>query len=328
MTNAPPEIAVIIVNYGTVELVLEAVASVLDRPNGGRVTEVHLVDNASPAGDGARLGAALAGRGWTERVVLHLAPENHGFGSGNNIALEALVAREVPPQKIFLLNPDARLDNDAIGHLAASLDADQDVGVVGAGVVDADGHRATAAFRFPSIAGEFAEAVNFGPVTRLLGRWRIPMPPTQPGGRVDWVTGAAVMFRFEALRQTGFFDPGFFLYYEEVELIHRLARAGWSCRYLPEAQVIHIEGAATEVRGDEIGLRRRPRYWYESRRLYSYLTLGRVGAIVNGCAVICGAALNHAISRLRGRRAWLPAHFISDTWTIVLRPLLTGWYPD
>lgn len=327
MTDFQTEIVVIIVNYGTVGLALDAVASVLGQPGGGRRTEVHLVDNASPNGDGERLPAAIATRGWQDRVTLHLSTENRGFGCGNNIALEALARREIPPDKVFLLNPDARLDNDAISHLAAFLDAHPKAGAVGAALADADGQPAAAAFRFPSIAGEFAEAVNFGPVSRLLGRWRIPMAPDLPGGRVDWVTGAAVMFRFDALRQTGFFDPGFFLYYEEVELIRRLARAGWSCWHLPEARVVHIEGAATELRGDEIGLRRRPSYWYESRRLYSYRAHGRLGAIVNGCMVILGAACNHAISRLRGRRAWLPAQFISDTWRIVLRPLLGGWKP-
>ncbi len=328
MQAAQTNIGVIIVNYGTADLALDAAASVLNQSHGGRDVEVHLVDNASPNGDGERLSAAVVARGWQDRVTLHLSPENLGFGVGNNIALEVFAGRAVPPGAVLLLNPDARLDNDVIGLLASFLDNHPKVGVVGPAVNDAEGHSSAAAFRFPSIAGEFAEAVNFGPVARLLGRWRIPMPPDQPAGRVDWVTGAAVMFRFEALCQVGFFDPGFFLYYEEVELIRRLARAGWTCWHLPDARVVHIEGAATEVRGDEIGLRRRPAYWYESRRLYSYRAFGRLGAITNGCLVILGGGLNHTISCLRGRKAWLPAHFITDTWRIVLRPLLAGWRPD
>jgi N-acetylglucosaminyl-diphospho-decaprenol L-rhamnosyltransferase len=45
-----PEIAVIIVNYGTPDLAIEAVESVRARLHGGRRVEVHLVDNASPGG--------------------------------------------------------------------------------------------------------------------------------------------------------------------------------------------------------------------------------------------------------------------------------------
>ena len=51
-------IAVIVVNYGTADLAIEAVESVLARDHGGRTVRVHLVDNASPGED-----AKTAGRG-------------------------------------------------------------------------------------------------------------------------------------------------------------------------------------------------------------------------------------------------------------------------
>ena len=322
-----PEIAVIVVNYRTADLTLKAVDSLFAQPAGGRAFEVHVVDNASPNGDAARLAEAIETRGWQGRVHLYAETRNTGFGRGNNVALTALARRDTPPDKVFLLNPDAQLVNDALGILADSLDAKPAAAAVGARLTNGAGTPTTACFRFPSILGEFAEAANFGPLSRLLGRWRVPLPADRTTGKVDWVTGAAVMLRFDALRRIGFFDPGFFLYYEEVELMLRLHRAGWSCWHVREAEVAHIEGAATGVRGDEIGLRRRPVYWYESRRLYSYRAFGRIGAIANGLGVIIGAVLNHAISGLRGRRAWLPKYFVGDTWRIVLRPLLTGWRP-
>ena len=319
------DIAVIIVNYGTAALALRAVESVMTHAPG---CEIHLVDNASPNGDAAVLADALAMRGWQTDVVFYPEDRNHGFGCGNNVVLEALARRKQPPARVMLLNPDARLENDAPGLLSDCLDTHPEAGAVGARLSDAEGRPSTSAFRFPSIVGEFAEYASFGPVTRLLDPWRIPLPPDLPTGPVDWVTGAAVMFRFDALRQVGFFDPGFFLYYEEVELMRRLSRAGWTCFHVAEARVSHVEGAATELRGDEVGLRPRPAYWYESRRLYSYRALGRVGAIANACAAMAGAGFNHATSRLRGRKPWLPGGFVTDSWRIVLRPLLRGWRPD
>ena len=45
----------------------------------------------------------------------------------------------------------------------------------------------------------------------------VALPHDTPTGPVGWVTGAAVMFRFTALRGIGGFDPEYFLYYEEVD---------------------------------------------------------------------------------------------------------------
>ena len=42
------DVAVIIVNYGTAHLAVQAVDSVLERQHHGLGVEVHLVDNASP----------------------------------------------------------------------------------------------------------------------------------------------------------------------------------------------------------------------------------------------------------------------------------------
>ncbi|NDR57066.1 glycosyltransferase family 2 protein [Aliiruegeria sabulilitoris] len=328
MTGGAADIAVIVVNYGTASMALAAVDSVLTSNHGARSVEVHLLDNASPRNDAANLADEIAARGWGSHVRLYREPENRGFGCGNNVVLSELASREAPPELVFLLNPDAKLANDAMAILADFMGAHSDAGAAGARLIGEDGTPSAAAFRFPSIAGEFAEAASFGPITRLLGRWRIPMETDLHTGPVDWVTGAAVMLRFSALEQVGFFDPGYFLYYEEVDLMRRLDRAGWQCWHVSEAKVIHIEGAATALRGSEIGLRRRPEYWYASRRLYSLRSLGRAGAVANGCAVILGAGLNHLHSRLRGRKPWLPERFISDTWRSVLRPLLSGWRPD
>jgi GT2 family glycosyltransferase len=322
----PPRIAsvaVIVVNYGTPELALAAVQSVLDRGHGGRAVEVHLVDNASPGGDAATFRREAAARGWGDRVALHLEEVNHGFGRGNNVVLEALRARSDPPDAAFLLNPDARLENEAVDLLARALEADPRAGFAGAGIALPDGRQVTAAFRFPSLPAEFAQAMGFGPVSRALAHKGIALPPDHPGGAVDWVAGAAVMVRLDALRETGLFDPDFFLYFEEVELMWRGARAGWRCLYVPAARVVHAEGAATDVRSSRAVPKRHPPYRYDAWRLYHLKTAGRRGAAAVAAATLAGAACGAVLARLRGRRAGVP-HFLGDFWRHAARPILLG----
>jgi len=321
MGRSESDIAVIVVNYGTADLSIAAVESVLARHHGGRRIHVHLVDNNSPSGDAAVLARAHAERGWGERVTLWPETENHGFGRGNNVVLKALANRETPPEYVFLLNPDAELANEAIDILAACLDANPRAGTAGAGIELPDGTAVSAAFRFPSFLSDVERALNFGPASRALARRRVALSPDHPGGQVDWVAGAAVLFRFEALADVGFFDPAFFLYYEEVDLMRRMAAAGWETLYLPAARVVHHEGAATNVRSGASGRRRRPAYVYRSWRRYTVKARGRGGALSGALTVWGAAGVGRTVAALRGRETPLPLSFFHDQWVHVIRPL-------
>jgi GT2 family glycosyltransferase len=59
---------------------------------------------------------------------------------------------------------------------------------------------------------------------------------------VDWISGAFIMVKKEAIEQAGFFDEDFFLYAEEVEWCSRLKKVGKLCIY-GDLHIIHLEGA-------------------------------------------------------------------------------------
>lgn len=323
-TSPDTRIAVVIVNYGTAELTMNGVESVLSHDHAGRGIEIHVVDNASPGDDAARLAARHAEAGWGDRVRLWPETVNHGFGRGNNVVIDALLARDDAPDYVFLLNPDAALQNEAIAILADRLDALPHVAAAGAGIALPSGQPVTAAFRFPSAGSEFAQAMNFGPVSRIFRDRMVPLPPDQPEGPVDWVAGAAVMFRLSVLRDLGGFDPDFFLYYEEVELMSRIRAAGHQILYVPEARVLHAEGAATDVKSNQAVRKPKPAYWYDSWRHYHLKTSGRRGAILAGLGWMAGAALNVPIAKLRGQDLRAPKGFFRDFPRQVMSPLLFG----
>lgn len=317
-------IAVITVNYGTPSMSIEAVESVLSRAHEGHEVEMHLVDNASPGDDAAQLQAAHDARGWGARVTLWLEETNHGFGRGNNVVLNALAARETPPDYVLLLNPDARLENEAISILAETLSADPEIGAVGAGILQPpENEKVVACFRYPTALGEFERVLGFGPVSRVLKNRLQALPPDTPPGPVDWVAGCSVMFRFEAIRELGFFDPGFFLYFEEVDLMRRLDKAGWQTHYQPQALVVHAAGAATKVQSHAEDRRRRPPFVYRSWRRYFTKSHGRIYAILAASGMIVGASLGRALAIVRRKpSARQPVHFFGDQWRYVLGPLI------
>src|SRR5262249_22813624 len=56
---------------------------------------------------------------------------------------------------------------------------------------------------------------------------------------VGAISGAAFVVRRDAFLRIGGFDPAFFLYLEDTDLSLRLALAGYHCRYVPDASVLH-----------------------------------------------------------------------------------------
>lgn len=322
MSDNMSDIAVIVVNYGTADLAIKAVDSVVAQSDAGARVTVHLVDNASPGGDAATLQQAHETHGWGSAVQLWLETENHGFGRGNNVVLSALAQHEQPPDKVLLLNPDARLENDVIPRLAAALDADPQAAAAGACVLRPDHTPTTAAFRFPSPASEFARVVRLGVLDRMLKGALVPLPADHPPGPVDWVSGASVMFRFQAIAEIDFFDPGFFLYYEEVDLMRRLHAQGWRVLYVPDAHVVHEEGAATGQFAGSDARRRTPDYLYHSWAHYFRGAYGRGGALAIALMLCPAAALNILHMGLRGRTPTVPLQFFRDHWHFVIRPLL------
>lgn len=318
------EISVIVINYGTVDLTIAAVESVLERHHGGRRVDIHVVDNASPGEDAAILEKTHAAKAWGDRVTLWPETENHGFGRAHNLVFRTLETRETPPEYVFLLNPDASLKNEAIAILAEALDGTPGAAAAGAGIDFPNGEPATACFRFPSLQSEIVGAINFGPLDKLLPRARVSLPTDFSEGAVGWVAGASVLMRFEMLREVGYFDPDFFLYYEEVELMRRLARAGHSTLYEPRAKVMHVAGAATQVASHDKRPKPRPAYIYHSWRMYYLKVHGRGYALATAVLKLPAAWFGTALARLRGRPSPHPVRFSRDHWRHVLWPLLTG----
>lgn len=286
-------VAVVLVNFRTAQLASRCLQSLLAERACLPDMQVIVVDGGSGDGSAETLRELLNTKdfqGWSQLIPLSI---NGGFGYANNAALTALLARQNPPDFILLLNPDTKVDQGAVAVLANCLQMNPKVGAVGSQLLEPDGTPTGCAFPFPSLRGELARGSRTGLIDRLLQVPAPAFPPADRGFEVDWVTGASVMLRAEALRHSGLFDDGFFLYHEEIELMWRMRQAGWSIRHEPRSRIWHVGGAATGVHSRPLEgpcLPRRPAYWYESRCRYFALTRGRAAAVAAACLWVVGHA--------------------------------------
>ncbi|NIZ14248.1 glycosyltransferase family 2 protein [Phaeobacter sp. HF9A] len=299
----------IILNYRTPAMTLRsaeaALAAMADLPG-----EVLIIDNGSDDGSYEALLAGAQARGWRNdgRLRITASPVNGGFGAGINIGLNTRFGDGSIPDFYYLLNSDAFPNEGCIRILRDFLIDHPGAGLAGSYVHGEDGMPHCTLFRFPTLASEFEGAARTGVISRLLSHAIVPLPIPTQAQQVDWTAGASLMIRREVIEDVGGFDETFFLYFEETELCHRAARAGWRTHYVPQSTIAHVGSASTGMKG----WARTPDYWFDSRLHYFIQTRGRLYAIGATLARLAGGAI-YALRRLiSGKPRMEAAHFHRD----------------
>ncbi|MGQ0565321.1 MAG: glycosyltransferase family 2 protein [Gemmobacter sp.] len=314
-----PRVLTIILNWRTPEMTLRAVeaARVAMQGIAGAIT---VVDNAS--GDGSEERLREATRGMADVRVIQ-SGRNGGFGAGNNVGIRAGLPGGARPDYVYILNSDAFPAPGAIRALLDHLERQSQTGFAGSHIHAPDGDPHRTAFRFPSVAGEFEAQVRFGPVSRLLRGSIVAQPLPEVTTRIDWLAGASLMMRMDVLDRIGLFDEGFFLYFEETDLCHRAARAGWPTDYVVESRVAHVGSASTGMKD----WRRIPGYWLDSRWRYFTKTHGRGYAVAATLAALTGGVLWRLRLLVQRRDRGDPPRFLRDLAAHHLRAMLSPKSP-
>jgi N-acetylglucosaminyl-diphospho-decaprenol L-rhamnosyltransferase len=86
---------------------------------------------------------------------------------------------------------------------------------------------------------------------------------------VDWVSGAAIWLRRDALDEVGGWDERYFMYMEDVDLCWRLRRAGWEVAYEPTGSVVHVQGVSASRRPFRMLIEHHRSAWRFARRRFT-----------------------------------------------------------
>jgi GT2 family glycosyltransferase len=226
-----PDLSVIIVTHNGKQLALATLRSA-KAAAGGLGVEWIVVDSGSHDG--------------TPQAIRHAHPdvtvidaENRGFAAGNNVGLGAARGRYV-----LLLNPDVKIAEGTFSELVGAMDERPTVAVASVVQRGVDGELQPSIRRFPSVRRDLGEA--FGAYRwPLLRSWQELETRPKPYGRetdADWLVGAFLIVRTEAIEHVGTMDESFFLYSEEVDWCYRFGQHGWDVRHLPVMTIVHHAG--------------------------------------------------------------------------------------
>ena len=234
-TSYGDALAVVTVTYSpgeTLRRFLETLPTATTRP-----VHVVLADNGST--DGAPEAAAQE---WDD-VELVRTGGNLGYGGGANRGVAAL-GQEYG--WIVVCNPDLEWRPGALDTLLDAAKRWPRGGAFGPLITEPNGKVYPSARQVPSLG----KGIGHG----LLGRvwptnpWTKEYKQTETDIRereAGWLSGSCLLLRRDAWDSVDGFDSRYFMYFEDVDLGERLARAGWQNVYVPDAEVMHIQGHST-----------------------------------------------------------------------------------
>ena len=232
------DVTISIVNWNTRDELRECLRSALAQDD--VQLELIVVDNGSSDGS-----AEMVRSEFPDIVTLISNSANLGFGAAHDQALT--IARGACA---LLLNPDCRfLSTDVLAKMAAYMDANADVGLLGPKILYPDGRLQYSARRFPTMfAAGFRHTIlgKLFPNNRFVRRYMMTDWAHDRIADVDWLSGSALMARGDMCRQIGLLDERFFMYCEDVDWCKRAHRAGWRVVYYPEVSISHRIGASSD----------------------------------------------------------------------------------
>jgi GT2 family glycosyltransferase len=217
-----------------------------------------VVDNAAPGPGHDELRAAVtAATTPATDVTVVASGGNLGYAAGNNLGIRLALglapaaspgmSPAVPPaaprrpEFVLIVNPDLHVEPTTVERLLTAAREVPDAAAVGPRIVfgEADGTVPGGGRARIWFDGGVFDRSRAGATTHLnMGRTEREVPAGPPRD-VDYVTGACLLLRADALRTVGLLPEDYFLYFEETDYCQQLVAAGWRLVVDSRARAVH-----------------------------------------------------------------------------------------
>lgn len=177
---------------------------------------------------------------------------NLGFGEANNLVFSKYQAKY-----FFLINPDISFppNQRLTENLYNFLEENQKIGLVAPRLILTESNTVQpSCLCFPSLLDppfyRLGLHKRYLKIQKRVSKFLMEDFDHQSVLPVEWVTGAALFIRSKALKEVGFFDRRFFMYFEDCDLCRRFWKAGWPVYYKGDVFLYHQhERASAKIPG-------------------------------------------------------------------------------
>ncbi len=231
-------LSIVIVNYNVRYFLEQCLHSVFKSGQHLKM-EVFVVDNQSVDGSVEMV------RKKFPQVTRIENDKNLGFSKANNQAIRRATGRY-----ILLLNPDTVVEGDTLPKVVDFMETHPDAGALGVKMLDGQGRFLPESKRgLPTPGVAFCKIFGLSalfPRSAIFGKYHLGYLDNDKTHVVDVLSGAFMLLRKEALDKTGLLDEEFFMYGEDIDLSHRIKKAGYKNYYYPGTRIIHYKGESTK----------------------------------------------------------------------------------
>ncbi len=308
------DLSIVIVTYNSRAPVERCIASI--EAHEPRCSyETIVVDNASSDGTADAVSRRFP------RVRVAANDENLGYSRGVNQGIRLSSGRA-----ILILNPDIVVRDGSIDRLMEFMGSHPDAGIVGSRLEYPDGrlqHSCRSFYTVPALILRRTVLGKLFPNARPLRAHLLLDYDHETVRAVDWIIGACMLVRREALERVGSMDERFFLYFEDIDWCNRMKRHGWSVYYVPASVMTH-----TYERSSAKSVLRKPflihllsllRYYEKWNRFFYAVRRNRGAIKASVLAVSDLAAVNLSFLAAYHLRNIIQQLFVNSLYPI-------GWY--
>ena len=225
-----PKVSIIILNWNGLEDTIECLESLrkITYPN----YQVIVVDNASEGED-----VQVLQDKFSDYIHIIENDKNYGFAEGNNVGMRSAL-NSYHPAYLLLLNNDTVVAPDFLNELVKVAETKVEIGIVGPKIYYYD------------FQGRKDVIWSAGGIILKWRRWIYQgvgwndndLPQYQDIATVDWVSGAAMMFKSSVIEELSSLDPHYFFGDEDVDYCLKARKHGFKVVYVPAAKVWHKVG--------------------------------------------------------------------------------------
>lgn len=303
-------ISLVIVNYRSAALAIEAIASA--RKSCSQSLQTIVVDNSCDEDEAGRL------RPHADLVIA--SPSNRGYGGAVNDA-----RTHIEGPVMLIANADVTFAAGAIDTLVKALEPG--VGAAGPALFWDDAHEwILPPADSPALSDKFDEALasrmqswhharDARRTRARLAFWALKQTTAMPA-----ISGAVMAIPTMEFDAAGGFDERFALYFEETDLLRRLRQRGLKILYVPEARCRHIYNQSAGSDGE-----RAAKLYDASERLFFDKWYGR--AIPRLIASLGRPSATVGAAELKGPLAVTPGKVLIEASPLAGFSTAAGHFP-
>jgi hypothetical protein len=277
------KVATIIVNYNDVEDTKKFVSeitkyTVIDR--------IVVVDNMSTTIGAFENLKKLE----SEKVKVLQADKNGGYDYGNNFGIRYLQNQKEEYDYIIISNPDIEIEEKAIKHCLDILENNKNVAVIAPRMFNKENHPIRrSSWKIRTFWLDFVHSTR---VLELLfykilrnGEYSEKEYENEIL-KVEAISGAFFIIRYDVLKDIGLLDENVFLFYEEDILAKKIKEKGFETVSLNSEKFIHYE---SQTIGKSLNYYRKMKQLFKSKMYYhkNYNNINIVQVIIYEILNIC-----------------------------------------